>query len=208
MARFFLALRVRREGVPVPLPDVPEAVEFPPDGVVRQVPAQIGPEQRDGPIRPRVPEVGGPLPQGRQQGGPEGVGPAPGMAAAVPGPEGGRVRVGRERGRPVVHGLPGDPEQVGDLGGRPAPVQFQDREEPPIRAGVGRPAEAIPDLPPLPGGQSDQAHMTSLRPTPSRSGPDVKKQVRTHLAAGDIREGTFRFDVEKIESWEPDLARG
>jgi hypothetical protein len=28
------------------------------------------------------------------------------------------------------------------------------------------------------------------------------------LAAGDIREGTFRFDVEKIESWEPDLARG
>ncbi len=64
-------------------------------------------------------------------------------------PEDRRVRIGGDRGRPVVHALPGYPEQVGDFRGGPAAVEFQDREEPPIVAGVRGPPEAVAELPPL-----------------------------------------------------------
>jgi hypothetical protein len=162
MRRFFLALGVRGEDVPEPLPGVPEAVEGPADGVGRRLPA--GPDgqgpgqQRDGPPGVRQAEVlRVPAEDGLQQ-----VEPLVIQHAGPAGPrgvgQGGRVAGGGEGGRPVVHSLAGDPEEVGHLGGRPPAVEFEEGDGPAVHAGVGRPVPLAGQPPALGRGQAKSAH--------------------------------------------------
>src|SRR4051812_5627693 len=88
MARFFLALGVGRQDVAGPLPDVVQAPQPAAEGVVGQPLAaaslQIILEQRDGPVRPGIAQLVGPLLQGGQQQRLQLLRPDGGPSTAVP----------------------------------------------------------------------------------------------------------------------------
>jgi hypothetical protein len=141
MRRFFLALRVRVEVVARPLPDVIQAAQGSADGVIGHALVGEGfdhlPEQRHHPARRRVAQILG-------RDGEEGFEQVllVFVQQRVPAPaglvrQGGGVAGPRVRLDPEVDALPGDAEHPGDVSGRAAEVELQDREGPPIEAGIG-----------------------------------------------------------------------
>jgi hypothetical protein len=63
---------------------------------------------------------------------------------------------------PVVDGLPGDAEHAGDVGGGATMVEFQDGQRPAVQAGIPGLCELTPETSPLPGGQVEPAHGSTL----------------------------------------------
>jgi hypothetical protein len=140
MRRFFLALGVRCQHVARSLPDIPEAVEPPADGLIRgpyaRVPLQLPLQQRDRPRGVRVAELLGRARQQRPQGGFGLLEQLRGAAAVKAVGQGRRVGLAGEGGGPVVDALAGHPEHRGDVGGRAPAVEFQHGESPSIGPGV------------------------------------------------------------------------
>jgi hypothetical protein len=154
MRRFFLALRVRVEVVARPLPDVTEALQRPADGVLGDAP--VGEkcedflEQRHRPARRRVAEV-------LRRDGQEGFQQVflvfveqrvPASAGLVR--QRRRVAVLQVGLDPVVDALPGDAEHAGDVGGRAAEVELQDRQGAAIAARIRGVRELAAEPLPLP----------------------------------------------------------
>jgi hypothetical protein len=63
---------------------------------------------------------------------------------------------------PVVDGLPGDAEHAGDVGGGATMVEFQDSQRLSVQAGIPGLCELTPETSPLPGGQVEPAHGSTL----------------------------------------------
>jgi hypothetical protein len=162
MRRFFLALGVRVQVVPRPLPVVVQPVEYPAQGVLRRTslggPLQGLAEQGHRPTDVRVAEV---LGRGGEEGfqrllvvlTQQGVTPPPsgvlkgrGVVALEVSPD------------PVVDALPGYPEHAGDVGRGAPVVELQDGEGTPEEAGIPGPRELTAEALPLPGCQFEPTH--------------------------------------------------
>jgi hypothetical protein len=186
MRRFFLALGVRVQVVPGPLPDVVQPVQDPAQGVLGH-PLPGGPlqglaEQGHRPTDVRVTEVLG-------RGGEEvfqrllvvltqrGVTPPPSGALK------GRGVVALEVSPdPVVDALSGHPEHAGDVGGGAPVVELQDGEGTPKEAGIPGLRELTAEPLPLPGGQFEPAH------GPLLDRGETQEQTACHIdSAGLLR---------------------
>lgn len=163
MARFFLALGVRRQHVPGALPDVPPAPEFPADGVLRQ-PApgfvvDVSPQQGHGPVQARIAQVIGPTAEGLLQPALQRRGPQAGPAPAVAVPEGlgaWALLVGLH---PVVDTLPAHPEPFRHFAHRLPVIQRQDGDGPAVEARTGGGVQARSQEFALARGQFNLAHV-------------------------------------------------
>jgi hypothetical protein len=166
MRRFFLALGVRVEVVARPLPDVIQAPQRPAHGVLGH--ALVGEErehlleQGHRPTGRRVAEVLG-------RDGEKGFEQVRLVLVQqrVPAPpcfvrQRGGVAGLHVRLDPVVDALPGDAEHPGDVSGGPAKVELQDRQGPPVQAGIGGVRELTAEALALPSRQVEPAHALLL----------------------------------------------
>ncbi len=140
MRRFFVALGVRVEHVPRPLPDVPQVVHLPPHrrlGEALLAPAlQVFAQQRDGPFDRLVAELLRPPLEGGDEGRLEFLGPQGGVVAPALVGQGGRVSRLLVPGDPVVDAHAARAQQAGDLGDGAPGGGLQDGEGAAEKAGV------------------------------------------------------------------------